>query len=393
MKKGFFVFVLCLFCLSPGLLQALPPVSALHGSWGFTFLNHYNTNTWKAEGGRVVFNPDGSGNVDTFGNNNGSVGNTSNPFTYSASANPNGTLTLNFLAPGADSYTCILSDSLDMIFVDGTQDLSRQWIGVLIRLKDAPYVYVNMDFKGDYNVVAYEHVHAPVIFKYKTSAFKITSNGLGAITGEGFTNDTGAWIPALQPFTISSNYTFATFNSPFLSFVGGTSPDVGTIGANGNMALWVQRGKAAPDNIYYGLYFALKREARTYSNADLSGKWIVVGFGDSYGTGFGTLIGAMHCDNSGQCRVAMKTQFDGLIEYIITPSGLKTVAADGTFGSSYGPSSPSYAAVIGNNGNTLYLTNGFDADPPPNSRMVMIGLRCNDCAIPLVHHLPLILRN
>ncbi len=391
MKKRFFISVLFLFCFSPGLVQALPPISALYGSWGFTFLNHYNTNTWKAEGGRIVFNPDGSGNVATFRNDNGSVGNTIHPFNYSASVNPNGTLTLNYLAPDTGTYTCILSDSLDMIFVDGTQDLSRQWIGVLIRLKDAPYV--NGDFNGQYNVVAYEHVHAPVIFKYKTSALQINSAGLGAITGEGFTNDTGAWIPASQPFTVFNTYTFATFGSPFLSFVAGASPDVGTISANGNMALWVQRGKAVPDNIYYGLYFALKREARTYSNADLSGKWIVVGFGDSDGTGFGTLIGAMHCDNSGKCQVATKSQFNGSIVYDIGPSLTKTVAADGTFGSSYGPSSPPYAAVIGNNGNTLYLTNGFTADPPPNSRLMLIGLRCNDCAIPLVYYLPLVLRN
>jgi hypothetical protein len=120
----------------------------------------------------------------------------------------------------------------------------------------------------------------------------------------------------------------------------------------------------------------------------------VVGFGDSAGVGFGTLIGAMHCDNSGQCQVAMKSQFNGLIEYEIGPSGPKMIiAADGSFGSSYGPSSPSYAAVIGNNGNTFYLTYGFSSDPPPNSRLVMIGLRCNDCAIPLVYHLPLILSN
>jgi hypothetical protein len=392
MKKRFFISVLFLLCCSPGLVQALPSLSSLHGPWGFTFLSHYNTNTWRAEGGRIVFNPDGSGNVTTFRNNNGSVGDTSQAFTYSASVNGNGTVSLNLLAPDAGSYTCILSDSLDMAFIDGTQDPTRQWIGVLIKLKEAPYV--NGDFNGEYNIVAYEHVHAPVIFKYKTSAFKINSNGSGAITGEGFTNDTGAWIPASQPFTVSSNYTFATFGSPFLSFVGGTSPDVGTISANGNMALWVQRGKALPgQNIYYGLYFALKREARTYSNADLSGKWIVVGFGDSTGTEFGTLIGAMHCDNSGQCQLATKSQFDGSIIYNIGPSLTKTVAADGTFGASYGPSSPSYAAVIGNNGNTLYLTNGFYADPPPNSRLVLLGLRCNDCAIPLVYHLPLILRN
>ena len=392
MKKRFFISLLFLFCFSPGLVQALPPVSALYGPWGFTFLNHYNTNTWKAEGGRIVFNPDGSGNVTTFGNKDGSVGNTSSPFTYSVSVNPNGTFTLNILTPGTDSYTCILSDSLDMIFVDGTQDLSQQWIGVLIKLKDWPYV--NGDFVGDYNVVAYEHVHSPVIFKYKTSAFKINSNGIGAISGEGFTNDTGAWVPALQPFTVSNTYTFATFSSPFLSFVAGTSPDVGTLSANGNMALWVQRGKALlGQNIYYGLYFGLKREARTYSNADLAGKWIVVGFGDSAGTGFGTLIGSMHCDSFGQCQVAIKSQFNGLIIYDIGPSITKTVATDGTFGLSYGPSSPPYAAVIGNNGNTFYLTSGFASDPPPDSRTVIIGLRCNDCAIPLVYYLPLVLRN
>ena len=115
---------------------------------------------------------------------------------------------------------------------------------------------------------------------------------------------------------------------------------------------------------------------------------MVVGFGDSGGTGFGTLIGAMHCDNSGQRQVAAKTQFNGLITYGTGPRFPLTVAADGTFGSSYGPSSPSYAAVIGNNGNTLYLTTGFSADPPPDSRLVLIGLRCNDSIIPLVYHLP-----
>lgn len=143
---------------------------------------------------------------------------------------------------------------------------------------------------------------------------------------------------------------------------------MGTISANGNMALWVQRGRAAPENIYYGPYFALKREARTYSTptCPVNGWWWALGI--PRGTGFGTLIGAMHCDNSGQCQVASKTQFNGLIAYDTGPSFPLTVAADGTFGSSYGASSPSYAAVIGNNGNTLYLTPGFSADPPPDSR-------------------------
>jgi hypothetical protein len=93
MKNRFLIAVFFLFCFSPGLVHALPPLSALYGPWGFTFLTHYNTNTWKAEGGQIVFNPDGSGNVTTFRNNDGSVGNTSHPFTYSASVNPNGTLT------------------------------------------------------------------------------------------------------------------------------------------------------------------------------------------------------------------------------------------------------------------------------------------------------------
>jgi hypothetical protein len=94
MKNRFLVAVFFLFCFSPGLVHALPPLSALYGSWGFTFLNHFDTNTWEADGGRIVFNPDGPGNVTTFFlNDDGSFGNTSHPFTYSASVNPNGTLT------------------------------------------------------------------------------------------------------------------------------------------------------------------------------------------------------------------------------------------------------------------------------------------------------------
>jgi hypothetical protein len=198
----------------------------------------------------------------------------------------------------------------------------------------------------------------------------------------------------VQPYDVNANYTFATFGSPILSFVNFPGPDVGTLSANGSMALWVQRGRAAPpQNTHYGLYFALKREVRIYSNADLAGKWIVAGFGDSAGTVFEALIGTMHCDSFGQCQVGIKSQVNGLIGYAIGPSFPKTVAADRTFGSSYGPSSPSYAAAIGNNGNTLYLTNGFAGNPPPDNRLVLIGLRCNDCAIPLVYYLPLVLRN
>lgn len=376
-------FLAVLTFLFPVVLHALPPVSALHGSWGFTFLTHFNTGTWESEGGRLIINADGTGTIDTYYNDNGAVGSRlSNAFTYSAVVNGNGTITFTILTPEFNVNQLVINDSQDMMFLDGTRDLSLQKIGIMTRLKDTEYI--REDFSGAYNAAAYECAQLPVITKYRAHAVSFNADGSGGENGISKTNENGSLVGGL----FTNNYNFTTYGSPFLSFVTSPGPDVGTISANNNVVIMAQRRSSS----LFGLYFALKREARTYFTADLAGKWIVVGFGDNSGMNFFSMIGAMHCNATGNCSTALKYQRDGLVLSGVTPNHPYTVSSDGTFGSSYEPPSPAYAAALGNNGQNLYLTSSLSGTPLPNDRLLLVGLRCNACAIPLETYLPLTLK-
>jgi hypothetical protein len=257
----------------------------------------------------------------------------------------------------------------------------------MIRLKDTEYVTDN--FRGDYNAAAYEYAQAPVIKKYRAHAFHFYADGTGGENGVSKTNENGV----LQENTFVNTYNFTTHDSPFLTFVNYPGPDIGAVSLNGNVVLMAQRGRDFPgQNVLFGLYFALKRETRPYSTADLSGKWIVVALGDNSGTSFSSMIGAMHCNATGNCSTALKIQRDGLVISGVTTNHPYTVSADGTFGSSYEPPSPAYAAALGNDGQTLYLTSSLSGLPLPTDRLLLVGMRCNECAIPLERYLPLILK-
>ena len=142
----------------------------------------------------------------------------------------------------------------------------------------------------------------------------------------------------------------------------------------------------------FGFYLGLKREARTYTNADLAGKWITVGFAEGQQGAFVlSQVRALHCDSAGVCSSARKLQINGQTEYDSGTLYLNLpIASDGTFGQNFGSNYPAYAAAIGNNGNTLYFDPSFDPIP---GAWLEIGLRCNDCAIPMETNLPLVLGN
>lgn len=379
------VFLTILILLSPAVLYALPSVSAIHGTWGFTFLTHNNDGTWESEGGRLVIKADGTGTLDNFYDDNGMVSSHLNSaFTYAAAVNGNGTITFTILTPESSISRLIVNDTADMIFLDGTRDLSKQKIGILIRLKETGYALT--DFKGDYNALGYEFLTSPLITSRRTSVMHMNANGSGTVTGSLYTNDNGALVPP-PPSPFASSYTFLTYGSPFLTFNPG--PDVGSVNTDGNVFVMTQRGGTPPLNFRFGFYLGLKRESRTYTNADLAGKWITVGFAaNKDGTFFLTLVRAMHCDLAGTCDSAVKAQVNGLVDYHSSNLAF-SIASDGTFGQTFGSNYPPYAGVLANNGNTLYFNPSFDPIP---GAWLEIGLRCADCAIPMETYLPLILR-
>jgi hypothetical protein len=387
MKDKLVAVLTVVILLYPVGLYALTPISALYGTWGFTFLSRYNDGTWKSEGGKIFFDSDGTGTTQTFYNHNGLVGSSTFPFTYSASVNGNGTITLNYLTPVNQSFVSIMNDTRDMIFMDGTRDPTQHWIGVLIKLKDTPYNLT--DFKGEYNALAYEFVSSPVITAYLSHALNLHPDGSGGLTVSGYAKMNEGLS---TPFTYQDNYTYATYDSPFLTFKDYPHPDVGTVSANGSLATLVQRGRdAAGKRGAYGLYLGLKRESRTYTTADLAGKWILVGFGGGHeGIFFFSLISAMHCDTTGACIDFSKMLLNGQTYHgsDMWNRTKYTVASDGTFGLSYA-GYPAYAAAIGNDGNTLYINSSLETG---SLGSIMIGLRCNECAIPMETYLPLILR-
>ena len=148
--------------MSLAVLYALPSVSAIYRTWGFTFLTYNNDGTWESEGGRLVIKADRTGTLDNFYDDNGTVSSHLNTaFTYATAVNGNGTITFTMLTSESSVSRMIVNDTADMIFLDGTRDLSKQKIGILIRLKETGYVLT--DFTGPYNALGFEYTISPLI--------------------------------------------------------------------------------------------------------------------------------------------------------------------------------------------------------------------------------------
>ncbi len=351
------------FSFSAFSASAVDIPSGLLGTWGHQILGHHGDGTWHTEANRVTFSNDGTGVLDYKFNDNETYSSGTQNFTYRVESNDDGSLTIWFTGEGeseAEPSRLILSDDGNMILVDGTDDKTRQELEILIRL-DPSKTYTNADLSGNSYMIGYEHdAQGGDKGYYRASSGISSSNGGGTLSlTSGMLNGDGT----LHPISMDIPYTVNPDGSVVIS---------GTGYLSGKLFM-----RSNPDSGFTDDWennFAMSKGDKTYSTADLEGKWAVVGFGDDNGTSFVAEVGTLEFDSGGNFTYTFKSQVDGTVSY---DSGTYkwSVSEDGSFGASL-PGSLPYSGAIGNDGKTIIFNESFALDSLTH-REVFVGVRCS----------------
>lgn len=371
--------------LNPGML---PPHL---GTWGTAALQRSSDDTWYAESSMVIFKADGTGFVIGRHNENGMIGDHAEPFTYTISANADGSYTFS-LTFGAETKIkrVVVADNGSMAIMDGTDDPARVKLTVMAKVESGR-IYRNADLSGDYYSVGFErnvdNVVDPPGGNGRTMAISSLTTFSGTTDGQGQGTYTYAG-KANSVFTNGSNGVWDDVGDtirqyavlPDGSMMAGNGAFLGGLGAGGN--IFGGTGSYQSNN-WLG-YFSMKKGDRAYATTDLGGKWAIVSLGQDNKTtepqniGFTAQIGTMTCNAIGQCSLKFRDRrsTDGSTN-INTSNAMLNVNADGSFGASLpGGGAPAYAGAIGNSGNTILFNGSFDAAQPWH-REVFVGVRAS----------------
>jgi hypothetical protein len=381
-----------------------PPAHALLGTWGLAMLTHeYDAPSaaWYTEQSRVTFNPGGSGLLAGIRNDGAEeeanrIEAIDFAFTYTITPNSDGSFSLA-MTVGDEQWTnrVILSDDGSMALMDGTAAPGEVSIGVLVRID--PEKTYDPTLAGRYYYQG---------FQYSEDDLEDPPDGFGRYmalsgvheffdTAEGGlyrTDDLGAWCNSVK--TDGSNTIwydpgeqYQTYN---ISDGGGISMGHDEDGSGffrgalaGNGSVFAGTGSYGSND--WMSYLFMKQGDRHYSNADLNGKWAVVGFGQenepSEDMFFMAEIGTMTCYGNEFCDFKFRERASDGFLGVEEGSIALTVAADGSIGGWLVGSLPSVSnqpstliGAIGNDGNTLMLNASFDS---AERREVFIAVRAS----------------
>jgi hypothetical protein len=341
------------------------------GTWGYVRLHHENTGEWSTKSGKITFNIDGSG-LDAYQYSDSmGTGTLNEIFTFTTTPNQDGSLTVNYTMAGGFKKTrrYIISDDAQMMVMDGTDEQERQRMRIFIRM-DPSKTYTNANLQGEAYGIGYAYDMDKTLWPVQYVAwsgiksfdgtgncpFEITSNNEGTIMTGNF-QDT---------YTLSSDGSIVFNNTKF----------TGYIGANDNLRIFSH----VTSNNFWDILFGMKKGDRTYSTSDLAGTWVVVGFGRNSiaGKQF-SQIAFWTCNSSGECALSIKRLIGSNIVYVSTNFSF-SVLPDGSFGASLETGIPSYAAAIGNDGNTIIINRSFHQSSLQDGIMlVLTGVRCSNC--------------
>ena len=346
----------------------LTAVSPLVGTWGYGRLQHGNDGMWSVKAGKIIFNKDGTG-IDTYHyNDNGTLGATTEIFTYVLLTNQDGSISVNYTyADGTNKIRrYILSDNGNMMITDGIDELPRQRMRIFVRM-DPSKTYTNADVFGEYYTIGYEHASlGPNWPSYYAWSGIATFNDNGEFQTNITINADGIIIPDKGTYTYSVNPDGSTTDSADYS---------GYLAGDGKVNVLTRVTKTQQRCIN----ISMKKGDRLYSTSDLAGTWVIAGFGDfNLGESIFATIGTWTCDNGGNCNISLKRQIGGNIVYETAYRSF-TVSFDGSFGASIGPVIPFYASAIGNDGNTMLFNRSFITNEVLNRR-ILVGVRCSNCS-------------
>jgi len=358
------------------------------GKWGYGLIDHFNSGGWGVEGGTTTLNSDGTGSESfTMKDGTGSVTTVTDTFTYTATDNSDGSITLVQTFPDTTTDTTVLalSDDNSMMIEDSTTDPSRQGLSIAVKMPSAPIS--TTPSAGSFYTIGYEHDAAPTPKLYRSRAGVNTTDSAGAVTFIEKANENGTFIPATGNSSGSTTYSINA-DGTFTAGAGFPEPVTGHLGANGLITINTTAnplGTATPP--WWSMDFNMKQGDKTYSTADLAGTWAFVGFGDDGGTTFNSDFGTLTCDAAGSCTVSGRENMNGSFNAMIneTTNGPFTVAPDGSFGASLhggASSSPTFAAAIGNGGNTIIINESFDDSVAANktNRFLVVAVKCTACS-------------
>ncbi|MHB8827993.1 MAG: IPT/TIG domain-containing protein [Syntrophales bacterium] len=382
----------------------LVPVHA--GTWGVQQLIHFDDGhnlvgdvaiPWYAEVTRATFNEDGTGTmVMTKNDHNGELKQQTQSFAYTTAGNADGSMdmAITMAVDGVsetDTVRLVVSDDGSMAVVDGTANDYQQKLMVLYRI-DATKTYSVGDVSGEYYNVGFERNDSYLADppdsgngRFMAIASIHTFDGYGHYNYYGMANsvkidgsnliwtDTGK---TYQSYSVAADGRISVAEGAFQGWVTGN----GLVGGGGGVFKDTVNNQNAN--------FFLKKGDRAYATADLAGRWAIVSLGqdsnasDPASQGFYSSIGTMICDNAGNCSIKVKDRnSSGTATTVTTDSLTFTVAADGSFGTSFGGQSPTYAGAIGNNGNTLLINPSLRYPveiSDPWNREIMIAIRAKN---------------
>jgi len=344
---------------------ANPAKASLIGTWGFSRLKHKNGGTWASMSGKFIYKADGTGSTLWQENDNDVPASATETWTWAAAKNADGSITLTRTYPDSSIKTrrvVIADDDMAMI-LDGTDNFNQQRFRVAVRM-DPAKTHTNADFSGNFYDVEYfqSGTHAAL-------SADGTSDGAGSYSRSASGNYDGTIFSGVD----SGTYSVAVDGSVAIT-PGVGSPGVGYVGSNGRLGVLSKSGSL-------GVWHAgmtMTKADRSYTTTDLAGTWAFASFqDDNNGTNYTAAFGTVSCDGSGNCTINEKRQRDGIVTIQSTGPYVFTVQADGSFGVSFGASTPAYAGAIGNDGNVLIFNPSFE---DTTFRKNIIGVRCGTCS-------------
>lgn len=339
------------------------------GTWGYVRLNHENTGAWSTRAGKITYNLDGSGTDIYQDNANNGTGTLTEIFTFTTIPNQDGSLTVNYTIAGGSKKTrrYVISDDAQMMVMDGTDEPERQRIRVFIKM-DPSKTYTNANLQGEAYGIGYGFDGDKTLWPGQYIAWSgiKTFDGAGNCPFEITWNNEGTIMTGNYPdtYTLNPDGSITFDNTKFAGYIGG----------NDKLGIFSH----VTSNNSWDIFFGMKKGDRTYSTADLAGNWVVAGFGDSnIGSSLFSQIAFWTCNSNGNCAVSVKRLAGGNIVYN-SANFTFSVLPDGSFGASLGTDIPSYAAAIGNDGNTMIVNRSFNQSEL-QTRRILVGVRCSSC--------------
>ena len=356
------------------------------GTWGIMSIHHYNQGYWGSESTKAVYGDNGAGTISGLWNSAGQVSESSTEFSYSFTPESNGTITVTMSGEsgaeegGTWEYTAetVLSDDGSIGLIDNTNESEEQLFQVWIKMDDSKEHSIT-DITGDYYESSYSFDNNSEVDRMMSDSGLLSfdpASGSYFIVGK--INQTGTVE------NIEYNGTYSVDTAGRVEY-GGSYGGTGYIGLNSKLVTW---SEASSSTLWANSLF-MKSADKTYTTADISGKWVIEGFGDENGSSYVSVFGLMNCDDTGKCLINVSIRRNSILYNISEELGVFTVLENGIMQLSSETYVP-HSYVIGNNGQTVIANMSFnpilskifgvDNITDFSRRLMFVGVKCSGCS-------------